>query len=47
MFILSFSDVHDDCKIDVKFVDYGNSEKTTLSEIRKLPDACLNLRKQV
>ena len=44
---LCFTDVHDDCRIDVEFVDYGNSETTSFSEIRKLPDAYLTLPKQV
>jgi len=37
---------YDDCTIDVKFVDYGNSEKTSMAEIRKLPGPCLNLPMQ-
>ncbi len=42
-----FQDVHDDTSVDVTFVDYGNSEKTSFSEIKKLPDTYLPLRKQV
>lgn len=38
--------VNSDETVDVTYVDFGNSEKLTFSEIRKLPDMFLRLPKQ-
>ena len=39
--------VHNDEKVDVSYVDFGNSEKLSFAELRKLPDMFLRLPKQV
>ena len=41
------SAINSDDTVDVSYVDFGNSERLPLSEIRKLPDMFLRLPKQV